>query len=153
MDFVTYFTYFPRVYVDVVFNHMTGDWSNAQGTGGSYADTGSKYYPAVPYGSNDFHSSCTINNYNDADNVRNCELSGLKDLDQSSDYVRGKIVEFLNKLIDLGVAGFRVDAAKHMWPSDLQAIYGQLKNLNTDYGFNSGARPFIYQEVIDLGKW
>lgn len=130
---------------------MTGDWSNAQGTGGSYADTGSKYYPAVPYGSNDFHSSCTINNYNDASNVRNCELSGLKDLDQSSSYVREKIVEFLNHLIDLGVAGFRVDAAKHMWPGDLEAIYGQLKNLNTDYGFSSGARPFIYQEVIDLG--
>lgn len=71
-----------RIYVDVVFNHMTGDWSGATGTGGSSADTGSKYYPAVPYGSNDFHSTCTINNYNDADNVRNCELSGLKDLDQ-----------------------------------------------------------------------
>lgn len=61
---------------------MTGESSNAQGTAGSYADTGSKYYPAVPYGSNDFHSTCSIDNYNDASNVRNCELSGLKDLDQ-----------------------------------------------------------------------
>lgn len=141
-----------RIYVDVVFNHMTGDWPNAQGTGGSNADTGSKYYPAVPYGKNDFHTSCGITNYNDANNVRNCELSGLKDLNQGSDYVRGKIVEYLNHLIDLGVAGFRVDAAKHMWPGDLKAIYGKLKNLNTNYGFPSGARPFIYQEVIDLGK-
>lgn len=73
---------FCRVYVDVVFNHMTGQWDNPTGTGGSTADPGSKYYPAVPYGSNDFHSTCTINNYNDAGNVRNCELSGLKDLDQ-----------------------------------------------------------------------
>lgn len=70
--------------MDVVFNHMTGDWSNAQGTGGSYADTGSKYYPSVPYSSEHFHGSCEINNYNDASNVRNCELSGLKDLDQVS---------------------------------------------------------------------
>lgn len=66
--------------------------------------------------------------------------------------MREKIVEFLNKLIDLGVAGFRVDAAKHMWPADLEAIYSQLKNLNTDFGFASGLRPYIYQEVIDLGN-
>lgn len=71
-----------RIYVDVVFNHMTGGASNAQGTGGSYADPDSKYYPAVPFSSEHFHSTCEINNYNDATNVRNCELVGLKDLDQ-----------------------------------------------------------------------
>lgn len=60
-------------------------------------------------------------------------------------------MEFLNKLIDLGVAGFRVDAAKHMWPEDLKAIYSSVKNLNTDFGFPKNARPYIYQEVIDLG--
>lgn len=84
--------------------------------------------------------------------VRNCELVGLKDLAQSSDYVRGKISEMLNRLIDMGLAGFRVDAAKHMWPGDMQAILSTLKNLNTDHGFASGTRPFIVQEVIDLGK-
>lgn len=57
----------------------------------------------------------------------------------------------MNKLIDLGAAGFRVDAAKHMTPSDLQYIYSQVRDLNTDFGFPSGARPFIFQEVIDLG--
>ena len=39
--------------------------------------------------------------------MRNCELSGLHDLYQGSDYVRGKMKEFLNKLIGIGVAGFR----------------------------------------------
>ena len=39
-----------------------------------------------------------------------------------------------------------------MWPSDLQYIYNQLKDLNTAHGFASGTRPFIYQEVIDLGE-
>lgn len=72
---------------------------------------------------------------------------------QSHDYVRQKIVEFLNHLVDLGVAGFRVDAAKHMWPSDLEAIYGSVKDLSTDHGFSAGTRPFFYQEVIDLGKY
>lgn len=38
-----------------------------------------------------------------------------------------------------------------MWPLDLSAIYSKLKNLDTKSGFPENARPFIYQEVIDLG--
>ena len=38
-----------------------------------------------------------------------------------------------------------------MWPMDLSAIYGRLKHLNTQFGFAESSRPFIYQEVIDLG--
>jgi alpha-amylase len=71
---------------------------------------------------------------------------------KGSDYVRGVLIDYMNHMIDLGVAGFRVDAAKHMSPGDLSVIFSGLKNLNTDYGFADGARPFIYQEVIDLGK-
>lgn len=56
----------------------------------------------------------------------------------------------MNKLIDIGVAGFRVDACKHMWPGDLGAILGMLNDLNTAY-FPGGSRPFIAQEVIDQG--
>lgn len=70
--------------------------------------------PAVPYGPNDFtpRSSCPsgsgdIENYGNAQQVRNCELSGMPDLYQGSEYVRGKILEFLNKLTSYGVAGFR----------------------------------------------
>lgn len=51
----------------------------------------------------------------------------------------------------MGAGGFRIDAAKHMWPNDLKAIYTNLKNLNTEFGFSPESRPFIYQEVIDLG--
>ena len=59
--------------------------------------------------------------------VRNCKLVNLADLALGHDYVRGKIANYLNHLIDLGVAGFRVDAAKHMWPGDLTAVFGRLK--------------------------
>lgn len=38
-----------------------------------------------------------------------------------------------------------------MWPGDLRIIFDRLHNLNTDHGFPSGARPYIYQEVIDFG--
>ncbi|XP_066583110.1 alpha-amylase A-like [Prorops nasuta] len=140
-----------RTFVDVVVNHMSSSVYPTIGTGGSKADPNKLSYPAVPYGPDDFHKACEINNYQDANNVRNCELSGLHDLDQSKEYVRNVIVEFINRLIDIGIAGIRVDAAKHMWPADLHYIYSHIKNLSTDAGFPPNSRPYIYQEVIDLG--
>ncbi|KAL9922084.1 alpha-amylase A-like [Glossina fuscipes fuscipes] len=140
-----------RVYVDIVFNHMAGGDGTVVGTAGSTAQPNNKDYPAVPYSYFDFHPSCSINNYNDAREVRNCELVGLKDLDQSKAWVQQRIVDLMNKLLDFGVAGFRVDAAKHMWPSDLKTIFQRLNNLSTAHGFLSNTRPFIYQEVIDMG--
>ncbi|KAJ1523467.1 hypothetical protein ONE63_001321 [Megalurothrips usitatus] len=140
-----------RTYVDIVLNHMTGENPNAVGTGGSTAQTSTKDYPAVPFHENNFHPTCAINNYNNRDEVRNCELVGLKDLDQSQSYVRDRQVELINKLVDMGVAGFRVDGAKHMWPEDLKAIFERSNNLSQEHGFAPNTRPFIYQEVIDLG--
>lgn len=146
-----------RIYVDCVINHMTGDIGKGHGTGGSYFDPTIPKYDGVPYGPENFNdgSKCgtdsgMIESYNDAHQIRNCRLQGLADLDQSQDYVRTKIAEYLNRLIDMGVAGFRVDAAKHMWPGDLSAIFSRLHNLSIAH-FPKGSKPFIYQEVIDMG--
>ncbi|KAL0838999.1 hypothetical protein ABMA28_016996 [Loxostege sticticalis] len=144
-----------RIYVDAIINHMTGTWNENVGTAGSTANFGQWHYPSVPYGRNDFNwPHCVIqpSDYgNNAVRVRNCELSGLKDLNQGLEHVRRMIVNYMNHLIELGVAGFRIDAAKHMWPADLRVIYDRLRNLNTAHGFPAGARPYIFQEVIDLG--
>ena len=56
----------------------------------------------------------------------------------------------MNNLIGMGVAGFRVDACKHMWPGDLEIIFGSLDDLQSGV-FGAGARAFIYQEVIESG--
>lgn len=110
------------IYVDAVINHMAALNRN---------------FPEVPYGTNDFHT-CTSNiNYGDAWSIQNCDLSGLNDLKTESDYVRGKIADYLNDLTSLGVAGFRFDAAKHMPPADISNIVGRLTG-----------HPYIYQEVI-----
>lgn len=108
-----------RIYPDFIMNHM-GAGDNVVGTAGSSAEPNKKQFPAVPYSEHDFNPTCSINNYNDRVQVRNCELVGLKDLDQSKDYVREQIISLMNKLIDIGVAGFRLDAAKHMWPHDME---------------------------------
>jgi len=142
-----------RIYVDAVINHMTGtDAGSGVGTGGSSYDASSLSFPGVPYTASDFSScskctnaNCQINNdYDDADKIRNCQLFGLIDLDLEKDSVRQKIADYMNDVIALGVDGFRIDAAKHMWPSDLQAIMSKTRNTLT------GNRPFFYFEVIDL---
>ncbi|XP_050415125.2 alpha-amylase [Patella vulgata] len=139
-----------RVFVDVVVNHMAGLGRKGQGTAGSNYDSDALSFPGVPFGRDNFNdkSKCPsgdgmVNNYGDPNNVRNCYLVGLTDLDQSQEYVRDKIAGFFNHMIDIGVAGFRVDAAKHMWPGDIGAIQGKLKNVD------GGGKPFFYHEVID----
>lgn len=137
-----------RIYPDVVVNHMAS--ISDTGTAGHKVNPATRDYPDVPYTFDDFHPTCGMD-YNSPVAIRNCELSGLPDLNQTIDRVREEIEGFLNHLIELGAAGFRMDAAKHMWPSDLQIIYSSLKDLNTDY-FPAGSRAFIFQEVIDYGN-
>ncbi|KAK3593463.1 hypothetical protein CHS0354_020229 [Potamilus streckersoni] len=136
---------------------MTDAEGSGIGTGGNHWDGRVLSYPGVPYSSLDFNdgSHCHsgdmgIHNYQNPEEVRNCHLGLLADLNQGKDYVRGKIADHMNHLIEIGVAGFRMDAAKHMWPGDLAVIFGSLHDLNIKY-FPSGSKPFIIQEVIDQG--
>lgn len=145
-----------RIYVDAVINHMCGSGSGAgtRSTCGSYYNANNRDFPGVPYSGWDFNDgkcktqSGGIESYNDAAQVRDCNLSGLLDLALEKDYVRSKIAEYMNNLIAIGVAGFRLDASKHMWPGDIKAILDKLDNLNTSW-FPEGSRPFIYQEVYE----
>ncbi|XP_072398830.1 alpha-amylase-like [Diabrotica undecimpunctata] len=138
-----------RIYVDVLMNGMAQ--KAGKGMGGNSAYPSIMFYPAVTYIRDEFNKPCTVNDYNDANNVRNCQLVGLPDLNQSLYSVRKKLLQYIDRLLDLGVAGIRVDAAKHMWPSDLKYIYDNAQNLSTKHGFAQGTRPYIYQEVPDLG--
>ncbi|CAD5215748.1 unnamed protein product [Bursaphelenchus okinawaensis] len=152
-----------RVVADVVLNHMVGinqrkgeeqRWSS----GDSHFDAsrGNEDFPAVPYGAADFNDPLCNHDiegpdyqYNAA-HVRQCRLSGLLDLNQGSASVRQKMQAYLNKLTQLGVAGFRFDASKHMFPEDLKAIMEGLTNLRSDI-FGENQRPFVVHEVIDRG--
>ncbi|MGA8113060.1 MAG: carbohydrate-binding module family 20 domain-containing protein, partial [Actinocatenispora sp.] len=129
-----------KVYADAVLNHMTGQGNTGYG-GTTFPD---KYdYPGL-YSGNDFHhypgdcpqSDGQIHDYGNRTEVQKCELVSLSDLRTESDYVRGKLAGYLNDLLGLGVDGFRVDAAKHVDPTDIAAIEAQL------------TRPaYVYQEV------
>lgn len=133
-----------KIYVDVVVNHMAGGASTGPGSGGSAY---SQYaYPAVPYGSDDFHhcgrnGNDDIVNWNDRWEIQNCELVDLSDLKTESAYVRGRLTAYLDDLRSLGVDGFRVDAAKHLPAADLAAMLSPV----------SGG-PYVYSEVIEGGS-
>ncbi|GGS32082.1 carbohydrate-binding module family 20 domain-containing protein [Actinokineospora fastidiosa] len=113
-----------KVIADAVVNHMSA--GSGVGTGGtSY----SKYNYPGHYQDWDFHSCRQpITDYRNRDNVQNCELVHLSDLDTGSEYVRSEIAEYLADLRSLGVDGFRIDAAKHMSAGDLAAIKSRQAN-------------------------
>jgi alpha-amylase len=131
------------IYVDAVLNHMTS------GSGiGSNGTAYTKYnYPGL-YVQSDFHSSCSVNNYQDAANVQDCELVGLADLNTSYALVQQKQADYLVGLVRLGVAGFRLDAAKHIQPVELNAI---LAKVNQTLVMEGRPLPYYFAEVIDYG--
>jgi alpha-amylase len=144
-----------KVYADVVINHMVSDDSGSgTGSAGTFFDPATKQYTAVPYGPNDFHNKCGID-YGDANSIRNCWLGSLQDLRTETNYVRQKIADYLNNLISIGVAGFRIDAAKHMQPADIADILSRVNQLgsaidpHTGQPYHQAGPPYVYQEVIE----
>ncbi len=136
------------VYADIVINHMAnlGDI----GVAGTTFDRKRKLY--AHYRPENFHDDCVIqqSDYSWSDNptvrkqraysIRHCQLGDLPDLKTSTKNVQHNINNYIQLLIQLGVSGFRIDAAKHMQPDDIQRI---LENLEKNI--------YIFQEVIDSG--
>lgn len=133
------------VYVDAVINHMTNVPDPGVGSAGtSYT----KYaYPGL-YTQADFHTPCAISSYQVAAQVQDCELFGLPDLNTGSASVRAKIAEYLVRLSRMGVDGFRIDAAKHIQPTELDSIIGLVERTLVGEG---RPRPYWFAEVIDYG--
>ncbi len=124
------------IYVDAVINHMTNSPSPGTGSAGTAY---SKYsYPGL-WTPADFHPACTVNDYTSAANVQDCELFGLPDLDTELPYVRTTLASYLIKLARLGVAGFRIDAAKHIQQVSLDSIFRIVDSTMTAEG-----RPIPY---------
>ncbi|KAJ7093290.1 glycoside hydrolase family 13 protein [Mycena belliarum] len=127
-----------KVIADTIFNHMAGSDSGS-GTAGS---TFTHYnYPGI-YQNQDFHHcglepGDNIVNYASRAEVQTCQLVNLADLATETDYVRGMLAAYANKLLALGVDGFRLDAAKHIAATDIAAILARLTS-----------RPYVTQEVI-----
>ena len=125
-----------KVFADAVFNQRPND---GVGLGGS--TYGNNSYPDG-FNDGDFHhNGCSVGNYSDEWNVRQCALLGMTDTATDNSSTQDKIADFLVKLMDMGVYGFRIDAAKHMHYNDINAIMEKT-------AAKAGKRPPIYMEVI-----
>lgn len=122
-----------KIYADVVMNNWASfqDYGNIASGGDSWSP---RNYPDLSTW--DFHSDCTISNYGDANNVWDCGLYGMPDLDTGKSYPQDYVANYLKKLVAMGVDGFRIDAAKHIRPSELDTILGKAN------------RPWSFLEVI-----
>ena len=141
-----------KVYADVVLNHMASGGAG-QGTAGSSFDTAEFLYDGVPYTKADFNEPCTIEvrDYGDpSGQVHVCQSEGRQDLDTGRETVQTEIAAAMNELLELGVAGFRIDAAQHIPPQHLAKILRRLHPLNARF-YPHGGRPFIYQAVAKAG--
>ncbi len=134
------------IYVDAVLNHM-GDQVGV-GVAGTPFDVEVRRYRDLE--DRHFNRFCKIAgedyrassdpalNEVRAGRLRRCQLLDLRDLDNGNAEVRALQVDYLQGLLDRGVAGFRLDAAKHMYPEDIAAI---LRELDGDF--------YVFQEVVD----
>ena len=122
------------IIADAVINHMTGaDNKDKVGVGGSKYDATAQTFTDAGYTKDDFHKDTSnIENYNVAEEVWNRRLVGLLDLDTGSKHVQQILGKYFADLLKLGVAGFRVDAVKHISPTDMAAIKAEAaKQANT----------------------
>lgn len=131
-----------RVYADIILNHMANEAAQrgdlnypGQRILNAYAANTSYWNNQRLFGDLrnnflsqwDFGPANCISNYNDVWQVQNWRLcggpgdAGLPDLLGSS-YVVGQQRSYLTALKGLGVTGFRIDAAKHMPLSHINAV-------------------------------
>lgn len=142
-----------EIYADAVINHMAGV---AGGTGSAGTPFTKYQYPNL-YDPKDFHPCRQpVSDYQNAENVTQCELVGLADLNTSTARVQETLAAYLTDLTRLGVAGFRIDAAKHMRSPEIAAILARFQAMisadrTLGHAPEGDRGVYIYQEVIDPG--
>ncbi|EFP79978.2 hypothetical protein PGT21_028657 [Puccinia graminis f. sp. tritici] len=144
------------VIVDVVLNHMSAG-STTEYRRGSSGSSYRKYeYPDL-YTRNNFHKcrkrgNLEITNYMNRYEVQNCELVGLADLKTSQRHVQVQLKSYLTRLVDKGVAGFRIDAAKHIPASELLDILKLIPIRVVQEVMYTGGEPIRPEEYSAIGR-
>lgn len=145
-----------EIIADAVINHMTGQTSPGVGFAGTPYEHYS--YPGLYEDADFHHCGLTANDdiqlYSSREQVQTCELVNLADLDTASPTVQATIVSYLEDLLSLGVAGFRIDAAKHMPAADVDAIVSQLPEGTRIISevIRGGGEPITPEEYEGFGE-
>lgn len=113
-----------RILIDVVLNHTANEsFPSSPSATRLVEQLGPLFTPQ------DYHPEACITDYNNPFQVRRNRLCGapgdrgLPDLDHSSPRVLAAQKAFVDKLINLGVDGFRIDAMKHIDPDYFHRLF------------------------------
>lgn len=136
-----------KIIVDVVANHLAG------GTSHSFHPDVQKYEPEI-YNQNLLHTNNVSVNDNSTEATVRGYLGDYPDLQTENPVVQNRVISLLKEYIDVGVDGFRFDAAKHIeTPSDGQYasdfwpnVIGSAKTYNEEKGNDD---LFIYGEILN----
>jgi len=147
------------IYADAVINHIAA----SSGTSIAGSHYGGRSTPI--YSQNDMHhndgdtsQNCQISNYADKWNVQYCDLVGLPDLCTSCDYVQKTVSDYLNHMGSIGIAGFRIDAAKHQDAGELSQLLNRVNGNLWKFGevisgANEAVQPKMYTSFIDVTEF
>jgi alpha-amylase len=101
--------------------------------------------------SNYYHSKCQIEDWSNQEQVENCRLANLPDLDQNNEYVRTTLIDWVASLKPTyGFDGLRIDTVPEVHPdfwqefSSAAGMYTVGEVFNGDLAYVSG-----YQQYMD----
>ena len=117
-----------------------------------YQESGNNHQYGLPSG--DFHTcksnvSDNVSDYSNADEVWNCRLSTMWDINTGNGRVQNMQADYLNRLWQDGVRGFRIDSAKHMDPDDIAAIKRKFMD---KAGINGQSFPWSQEVIYHQGE-
>lgn len=152
-----------EVLADAVVNHMSGQPAGGVGFAGSTFEW--MNYPGL-YDESDFHNytgdggpeepcDTDVARYFDRWEVQTCRLVSLADLNTGKPDVQQTIADYLASLADAGVAGFRLDAAKHIAADELAEIWSLVPGDEELYLVQEVIRgpsePIVPEEYVEIG--
>lgn len=139
-----------QVYTDALLNHMA--LGSGTGTAGSKYDSASYRYPKLKAA--DFHRQGPLTDFGSREQIQQHDLGGLPDLDTGSVRVQELLANHLKQLHEWGVAGFRIDAAKHVDVAELTEILRQAgqPGVISDFLTLGSSEPVQASEYTALGQ-
>jgi len=147
------------IYADAVINHIAAG-SGTSVAGRAYGGRATPIYTPDDMHHNDGDDSrnCVISNYDDKHNVQYCDLVGLPDLCTSCDKVQQQVSDYLNHMSNIGIAGFRIDAAKHQDAGELGQLLSRVNSSMWRFGEvisggDEAVTPDMYFSTMDVTEF
>ena len=152
------------IIADAVINHMAEAPSSGESQGIAGTSFNGRSFEPYDYDPSNTHhydgndnANCVINNYDDQNNVQQCDLDGLVDLDTENPQVQDIIANYISNLHKLGADGYRVDAAKHINANSLSAIISKAPSIyhfqEVISGQNEAVTPEMYTPYGDVTEF